>query len=230
MTMSDLTECVRTYSDKEIAVFEAVAQLMNQGRELYNLRVAEIAAAANIGKGTAYEYFASKTELLRKAFHYHIINEYKQISALANRSGMFQQTFRDLLEYSGEMMHSRMPNLWAMLSTLDPEDIKAMSEDKHFSLTRIMSQLDDLIEQILQLGVSEGLISADTSRSYRHFALTGAVSAYIHAAHRLECPGLQPIKADNAGTAADLRQQAKIDQDKEALMADAWNMLLKALN
>ena len=53
--------------EKKAAVFRAVLKLLRQGRPLGDLKVSEIAEAAGIGKGTVYEYFPSREELLRDA-------------------------------------------------------------------------------------------------------------------------------------------------------------------
>ena len=52
--------------EKKAAVFRAVLKLLRQGRPLGDLKVSEIAEAAGIGKGTVYEYFPSREELLRE--------------------------------------------------------------------------------------------------------------------------------------------------------------------
>ena len=56
--------------EKKAAVFRAVLHLLRQGRPLGDLKVSEIAEAAGIGKGTVYEYFPSREELLRDAWGY----------------------------------------------------------------------------------------------------------------------------------------------------------------
>ena len=58
--------------EKELAVYEAVCRLWHQGADLRGLTVQAIAAEAGIGKGTVYEYFTSREEILGKAFLYEI--------------------------------------------------------------------------------------------------------------------------------------------------------------
>ena len=50
---------------RETAVYQAVLRLIGNGADITKLRVQEIAAEAGIGKGTVYEYFSSKEEILR---------------------------------------------------------------------------------------------------------------------------------------------------------------------
>lgn len=59
-------------SEKEKAIFMAIAELMNEGADLNALTVSEITGRAGIGKGTAYEYFSDKEEMIAKALFYHV--------------------------------------------------------------------------------------------------------------------------------------------------------------
>lgn len=60
------------HSPKEKAIYEAVLKLFEEGADLNNLTVSEITAKAGIGKGTAYEYFSDKEEMIAKALYYNI--------------------------------------------------------------------------------------------------------------------------------------------------------------
>ena len=54
----------KTYSPKEIAAFRGLLQLAAGGNCFSNIKVQDIATAAGIGKGTLYEYFSSKEDIL----------------------------------------------------------------------------------------------------------------------------------------------------------------------
>lgn len=58
------------YPSKVRAMYEAVLQLFAAGRELGTLKVEEITKKAGIGKGTAYEYFSTKEEIVIGALDY----------------------------------------------------------------------------------------------------------------------------------------------------------------
>ncbi|MDR0221536.1 MAG: TetR/AcrR family transcriptional regulator [Lachnospiraceae bacterium] len=59
-------------SPKVEALFLAVDALLSEGGDINHLTVAQIAERAGIGKGTVYEYFLSKEELLGAAIVYRI--------------------------------------------------------------------------------------------------------------------------------------------------------------
>lgn len=57
-------------SPKEKAVYQAVLELFEEGADLISFTVAEITGKAGIGKGTAYEYFSDKEDMIAKALFY----------------------------------------------------------------------------------------------------------------------------------------------------------------
>lgn len=66
----EIERALRLSSPKVLAMYEAVNELMEEGRDIYSMKISEITARAGIGKGTAYEYFSTKEELLGKAIFY----------------------------------------------------------------------------------------------------------------------------------------------------------------
>lgn len=53
-----------TRKEREIALYEAALRLIASGVNPAAMKVQQIADEAGIGKGTVYEYFASKEEIL----------------------------------------------------------------------------------------------------------------------------------------------------------------------
>ena len=57
-------------SPKVISLYEAIMALFWEGADMSCITVAEIAARAGIGKGTVYEYFSNKEEMIAGALYY----------------------------------------------------------------------------------------------------------------------------------------------------------------
>ena len=55
---------------KKEAVYEAVINLVRTGKSYHNMKVADIAVEAGIGKGTIYEYFDSRDTLIAETVMY----------------------------------------------------------------------------------------------------------------------------------------------------------------
>lgn len=65
-------ELLQPSSAKVLALYQAVGSLISEGADLTGLKVAEIAARAGIGKGTTYDYFSSREELIVRAVQYNV--------------------------------------------------------------------------------------------------------------------------------------------------------------
>lgn len=57
-------------SPKVEALYKAVMELLLEGKEIRKMKVSEITERAGIGKGTAYEYFESREELIVHALNF----------------------------------------------------------------------------------------------------------------------------------------------------------------
>lgn len=55
---------------KVVALFQAISDFFEEGADMSGLTVAEIAARAGIGKGTVYEYFSNKEDMIAGALYY----------------------------------------------------------------------------------------------------------------------------------------------------------------
>ncbi len=82
------------YSPKQILIFEGVMNLLQEGRPIHELKVAEIAEASGMGKSTAYEYFSSKEEIIREALTYHMSENFKIWSGLSLRQKASKEYWR----------------------------------------------------------------------------------------------------------------------------------------
>lgn len=91
---------------KEWLLFEAVGQLLDEGKDMNRLKVSDITAKAGIGKGTAYEYFKSKEELIAKALAYRLFSGLAEITELIVQKndfcGKIEGIFQWLEEKGGQ--------------------------------------------------------------------------------------------------------------------------------
>lgn len=94
-------------SDKIIAIYHAIEDLVAEGADISSVRVSDIAARAGIGKGTTYEYFSSKEEMVVKAMIYLVDSMVKRILARMEEYNSFQDKFMVLLEEMEEKVKQR---------------------------------------------------------------------------------------------------------------------------
>jgi AcrR family transcriptional regulator len=81
---------------KVLALYRAVVELLDEGADLNAMKVSDITGRAGIGKGTAYEYFKSKEELIACA----LLQDMEQNMIEERRVQEALETFAEKLEYS----------------------------------------------------------------------------------------------------------------------------------
>lgn len=81
--------------EKVLLMYQAVQELIEEETDIINLTVSDITQRAGIGKGTAYEYFDSKDEIIVNAIFYNI----EQTMSVFRERLMQKSTFRDKVEY-----------------------------------------------------------------------------------------------------------------------------------
>ncbi|MBP5529921.1 MAG: helix-turn-helix transcriptional regulator, partial [Lachnospiraceae bacterium] len=85
--------------DKEVKIYAAVGELIKEGKDVMSLTISEISNRAGIGKGTTYEYFESKEEIIFKALHYFVIDSLKVVLLKMLDEGSFKDKFYSVMDY-----------------------------------------------------------------------------------------------------------------------------------
>ncbi|GMQ61491.1 TetR/AcrR family transcriptional regulator [Vallitalea maricola] len=145
---------------KKNLLYEAAMTIMI--REGVNgLTISKVANEANIGKSTVYEYFNSKDELIYKTINYmgeKYVEEIQQRLFTDNKG--FEITIKGLIRIIIATIRQGNTNFIFMISECD-KTFKS-KVDIHEQIKNIMlgirMKLYNLLEEIIQLGVNEGII------------------------------------------------------------------------
>ncbi|WP_273327472.1 TetR/AcrR family transcriptional regulator [Vallitalea guaymasensis] len=145
---------------KKNLLYEAAMTIMI--REGVNgLTISKVANEANIGKSTVYEYFNSKDELIYKTINYmgeKYVEEIQQRLFTDNKG--FEMTIKGLIKIIIATIRQGNTNFIFMISECD-KTFKSKA-DTHEQIKNIMlgirMKLYNLLEEIIELGVKEGII------------------------------------------------------------------------
>lgn len=109
------SQTCKPLAEKEILMFQAVNELLKEGRDARDLTVQEITKKAGIGKGTAYEYFQSKEELIGKATVFGVMEELKLLSEKAEKCNSFKEIIFQVFAWIDDNVQNRqtVENLFA---------------------------------------------------------------------------------------------------------------------
>ncbi len=162
------------------AMYDAVLSEMNEGTQMHSLTVSAITKKAGIGKGTAYEYFSSKEEIISHALVYHIINRIKEYRGELEKVDGFENKIEYSLmwimkNYTGEAAARQV--LSGMLSSGDTASKmkKNMMESQGCGMDKLM----DIINIIIEEGKKEDYFREDTEEFEWMSALLSQVSMFL---------------------------------------------------
>ena len=92
--MTGLEE-IRDVPPKVLGMYRAVVELIEEGADIAGLRVSTITDRAGIGKGTAYEYFETKEEIVACAMVYYMQWLFDWLGKIL----LEKESFREQLDY-----------------------------------------------------------------------------------------------------------------------------------
>ena len=182
-----------TYSEKEIAIFEGVRKLALQGADLRALKADDIARAAGLGKGTLYNYFSSKEEIISHPVLYDLFRQMDEVLAAVEGAEGFLNKCRAALTRLGEGARQSMGPFQLLLLYGGIPDWKGMAQAFSSEMQARRAQVEELAWQLACLGAEEGLFPQPTDRTYVWRVFTSATMGF----QQLDCApcmqGCQPL-------------------------------------
>lgn len=192
--------------EKENAIYEAVLRLMARGEQLHAVTVQQIAQEAGIGKGTVYEYFASREEILAKTMLRRMKQELEALAARVDRARSFDEKLESLLDAAWDMMRMKSSCVRLLLADINMAGImEGLCDNLQECGVLAAGQMCALVSRMLADGVREGALPASPGETYGLMAIVGGVFGYVNACRFL--PG----------------------QSEEALRAEAKRIIYRAL-
>lgn len=168
----------RAVGEKERAIFEAVFQLLSEGREFHDLKVAEIAARAGIGKGTVYEYFPCKEAILPRAIVYRLGQGFEAAGRLLAQEIDFQQLLARLLDGAAAVFTNANTSAGALIAAVLRQGPKKQEDTRPFARW-CSERMAELCEKLASRGKAVGAVREDIAPEYLRFCFSAAASAYV---------------------------------------------------
>lgn len=183
---------IGNYEEKEIAIFNGVITLIREGVEIHDMKVADIAIKANIGKGTLYNYFKTKEEIISKALLYMMEGEFYKTVEMVDAKEGFKNKFYAILEAIEESFKNTNSTINWIISNMQEKSIfKYISEDNTL-FEKLRKQILKAMSMLCILGVKEGIIKPQEDQEYEYFVFTSVILTYSNCF----CPMLDSNKID----------------------------------
>lgn len=168
------------YTKKQILIFEGVMTLLKEGRQIHELKVADIAESVGMGKSTAYEYFSSKEEIIRGALAYHLKQNFMELAEFVFKETTFKGMVRNALDYLEKSLEERFTGVFLMLLTEKHEKMKSGSYMDETMRMKMQSIVLDEIQRAMMRGKEERQIGEDMTLEEVKMTTFGFFTAYVH--------------------------------------------------
>lgn len=184
------------YPPKVTAMYEAVIELVNEGVDMNGLKVADITGKAGIGKGTAYEYFSSKEEIIEGALQYEAGQLFQALYEQQEKETAFEDKVRAILEWIGtdfkkSRTFTRLVAMGPVKFCMDHHsadgNLKAMQE-RYIEFVRFFDHL-------LETGIEQGVVANHGIFEGRMALLSQIIYLVLYLADERLHPGIEAEQA-----------------------------------
>lgn len=193
---------MQNYPEKECRVFEGVLALAEGGADLRLLTVQDIARAAGIGKGTVYEYFSSKEEILAGTILYCIENELDEAEQAMERETTFSGCLEGLGRLLEEVLEQRLVRYHLIIDSLQRSGKDGPSGKYCEKVKAECGRIIRVANHLIALGRKDGKIRAEYTDEYCLFVLRSILpglvlscnTPFVHSDEQSEAPAAQQIR------------------------------------
>lgn len=151
--------------EKVLLIYQAVPQMLKEGADINTLKVSEITERAGIGKGTAYEYFSSKEELITRALLFYIEKKVNDIENISESQNSFPDKIHAVLDYVEQNFDDiRGFCMLVRIGTGSYEISEPLkNEYERMQETFDCRRMDHLIDRMIEQGRQEGILTENNT-------------------------------------------------------------------
>lgn len=169
----------KTYPAKVEAVYKAVIRLIGQGQDINRIKVSQIAEEAGIGKGTCYEYFSSKEEIVGEALVYDFLrNTQKMYETILQRKS-FKEKYMALGDWvlTNGCTAGTYQTTWRLLG--DFPKIRQAIKEMETKEQQLIQGLNQTLGHLLDQAIKEELVAQPKEILYNCGAVMGALQMLV---------------------------------------------------
>lgn len=164
--------------EKVKAMYGAVWELLEEGTDVNRIKVADITARAGIGKGTAYEYFSDKGELISSAILYGMNAIYHEIGNRIKEKNSFEESIYFVLSFIEEKISQRDCFLKYVHIITDNGEISERLREAMKKQGEDVYNSEDCIRYMMHLGRETGEITGSLPEDYMYLSIASKIVGY----------------------------------------------------
>lgn len=158
-------------SEKEASILKGTVELLKTGKNPYSIKVSDIAAAAGVGKGTIYEYFQSKEEVLEKSILYSMQQEAANLESSLRSYKGFSERLGVLCDYFIQSIQSEKSVFNMIISSDGAMEMYPYGFAGKDGCDRMFGKINQIIDLVLEPGKKEGKVASDNTDFYNRMVI-----------------------------------------------------------
>lgn len=181
--------------EKVRLLYRAVVELIDQGADVSELKVSDITGRAGIGKGTAYDYFKTKEEIIIKGMLYDFAERICALAEGLDREDSLKGSVSLVFDWMEKNYAGRRSVGQLLRLKLNSQEFCTgiQKETKKYMEAGGKDFIEAAVTKVAQKAKQEGKTSYDSSSYEAHTALmTGVVQYALY----LNAPGKKKERAD----------------------------------
>ena len=180
-------EDIHKVPPKVCQMYKAVIQMLEQGVDAGSIHVSDITEKAGIGKGTAYEYFDTREEIVACAIVYHVQWLFEWLENALKERKSFREQLLFLLDEIEKKDGCKNGFLRFVHMMTDNSEFSRMVREKMTSGELVLRLPGSVFGRILKRGVENGELRSDMPMDYMIYCLFSHLVTYMLTATSGEC-------------------------------------------
>jgi AcrR family transcriptional regulator len=165
--------------EKVLLLYQAMQELVGEGVDLSTVKVSAITERAGIGKGTAYDYFESKDDLVASSLVFLVGQTILELRcAIQDKHTLYEQ-LNSLLVELGEKIKVRAGLLHFVNMLTDFSPISQLFRDKLIQETNAQVKPIEMIDEMLSAAAKRGEIKEVFPKDYMILSVCSRIITYI---------------------------------------------------
>lgn len=168
--------------EKMIPIYEAVISLIDEGMSIPEIKVSDISKRAGIGKGTIYEYFYTKEQVIVQAMLYSVRIKLEELSKILEEKTGFREKYNVIMDWLDNMNISEAVLVSFFKLTHDSSEMTPSMKQEMLEQIDKWELTDQLIHSLIHALRKEANVSEEVQDYKLYLAICSQLGAYMMSA------------------------------------------------
>ena len=177
---------------KVLQMYNAVIWLIEEGEDASSIRVSTITDRAGIGKGTAYDYFDTKEDIVACAVVFHIQRSFRLLEQELQKQESFEKQLSWMLEEMDRESNRKFCFIRLVHILTDNSEFSRLVRQKMMSKSFERYHPVNVFGNILRQGMDRKEIRSDLPMEFMVYTIFSGLLTYMMSISTEECFHVYP--------------------------------------